>query len=69
MRAVSFLAGLILWSAVGILAYLVFQGPDAGGVLFLCFAVYLLLPIKHPCDYRSYRSWWSDRRNWFKEMA
>jgi hypothetical protein len=64
MRVASFLAGIIMWLAVGILGYLVFQKPDLSGVLFLGFAVYLLLPIKHPCDYKSYKSWWSDRSNW-----
>ena len=67
MKVASFLAGLTMWFAVGILGYLVFQQPDASGIIFLLVAVYLVYPIKHPCDYKSYSAWWADKNNWNRE--
>jgi len=33
-------------------------------LIILIYFVYLLAPIKHPCDYNSYHKWWIDRSNW-----
>lgn len=33
-------------------------------VLFIGCFLYLIAPIKHPCDYHSFSAWWSDRANW-----
>ena len=32
--------------------------------IFILYFLYLIAPIKHPCDYNSYSKWWSDRSNW-----
>lgn len=37
-----------------------------GAILFAIYVAWVLAPIKHPADYYSYRSWWADRKNWFK---
>lgn len=36
------------------------------GILFLLFLGWLVLPIKHPADYKTYQAWWADRRNWYR---
>ena len=37
---------------------------DPGSLLFILWFVYLLWPMKHPCDYNSYQQWWEDKENW-----
>ncbi len=39
-------------------------GFTPGSVIFLLIFLYLILDIKHPCDYNSYSEWWQDRKNW-----
>jgi hypothetical protein len=46
--------------------FLISHGITFVGVVFLIGALYLILPIRHPCDYGSYSAWWKDHKNWLK---
>lgn len=56
-----------LWCIWLYLAVLILSAPKLdGGIIFLLVFGYLILDIKHPCDYHSYKAWWADRKNWNK---
>lgn len=44
--------------------------PNIGGaeIAVLAFFGWIVLPIKHPADYRNLSSWWADRRNWHRNI-
>jgi hypothetical protein len=53
--------------SVGLFIF-VFDAPVNGGtVLFSAYLAWSVAPIRHPCDYNSYRAWRADYKNWFKQ--
>ena len=64
VKVVSISACYIIYVVVALLVIEVMKHPDVGGMMLCAWLIYLVAPIRHPCDYNSYRAWWEDRRNW-----
>jgi len=54
---------------VSIFLIVMFLKVQAGILSFLILLVLIdiWLPIKHPCDYPNYHTWWKDKGNWWQD--
>ena len=65
----SNIAFVIMFVIMSIGFGIAFYYKDLGALVFMCFMLPAILPMKHPCDYNSYAQWWADRENWIKKKG
>lgn len=48
------------------LAYNLMPKTNLLGIIVLLILGWLVMPIKHPADYKTFGEWWKDKKNWHR---
>lgn len=59
---------ITVWLIFMYLCFIILPTGSPIWISLLLVFLYFIIPIAHPCDYRSYKLWWADRRNWHRNL-